>query len=102
MQKFHLCLQPGSAGTDFQSGGFLVKTDLAFGLEFEMFDHVRYINSRTLQTRFSEGLIQQLSSWTHERPSLTIFTVSRLLTQEDNPSIVGTFAKNGLSGITIE
>ena len=67
-----------------------------------MFDRIGHINLVTLDPGVFKRPVEQTSGRADERMALTIFLISRLLTDKYHARACRAFAKNGLSGVFVE
>src|SRR5665213_4632218 len=70
LDQFHFRLQPGPAGAHFSHAWLLMQPPLPAFFEFEMFDHVRHINFRTLDGRICESPVEDSPGGPDERMAL--------------------------------
>ena len=66
-----------------------------------MLDHVGHVGVGSVNTRGAEPFIQDPSCGTHERRTLQVLIISRLLSNEDHARRARSHAEDGLSCILV-
>lgn len=88
--------QPGTAGNRFVNTWFLVKPRLSAWLVLEMLDRVRDVDRAPIDAGLGKGRVEDCSGRADERATGAIFLIARLFTNERDPGIRRTFAKDRL------
>src|SRR5665213_261427 len=102
LDQFHFRLQPGPAGAHFSHAWLLMQPPLPAFFEFEMFDHVRHINFRTLDGRICESPVEDSPRESDKRMALDILFIPGLLADQRQVGRSRTFAKDSLRGLQIQ
>jgi len=92
------CVEPGSAGLDFGLARLFVDAALASlrSRPLEVFDNIRYVNFRAVDSNFDKNFFVQSSGRTDERMSALILTVARLLADKHDSGLRRSFAEDCL------
>src|SRR5689334_11672645 len=94
--------QPRPAGGNFGGGRFFVFAALALRFPFKVLDSIREINVAPANAGFHQRFVQDASGWSHEGMSLQVFLIARLLSDEHDRRMGGSFAKDGLGGMLVQ
>jgi hypothetical protein len=89
-------VEPGAARGNFGGIWFFVDATFAARLPLEMFDGVGYVNFFAIDAGFDERVIEQLPCGTDEGFAGEVFLIARLLANEHEFAVRGTFAENRL------
>ena len=96
--RFHygeLSIKPGTAGIDLPVARFLVDAPFSAMIwcPVEMLHHIRDIHITSRDADLCQSLIKQPSGRTHEGMTSEIFSIPKLLANEDDFSMCATFAE---------
>src|SRR6266542_5682423 len=91
-----LRVEPGAAGGDLCRIGLLVDSLLASRLPFEVLDDVGDVGLRPVDAGLLQAGIEESSRRTDERPPFDVFTVARLLADQDDQRVPRSLAEDGL------
>ncbi len=100
--QFHFGFEPGPAGANLRAEGFLMQASFPSLFELEMLDHIRQINFAPVNGTILKRPIQHSSCRPHERMSLDVLFISRLLADHKHPGFGPPFAEDGLCRMQIK
>ena len=95
-------LQPGAARCDFARVRLLMDSAFPAGLPFEVFDRVRHVNLRPINSGVLERAIHDFSGRTHEWFARHIFVVARLFANQHHHCALRAFAKHSLRSSLVQ
>jgi len=102
LDQFHFRLQPWLTGFDFTHPGLLVQSSFPALFELEMLHGVRYVGIRAVDGGIGQCPGQNAAGWSDKGMALDVFLISRLLTDEYEPSGLTTFAEDSLFRMQVE
>jgi hypothetical protein len=73
---------------------------LAARLELETLDRVGDVDFQPVDTGIVEDLVEHLAGRTNERLARNVLLIARLLTDENDAGVFGSFAEHGLGGVS--
>jgi hypothetical protein len=91
-----LRLEPRVARGDLAPARLLVDPTLAARRPLEVLDGVRHVRARTIEAGVLERAVEELPGGPHERMSLDVLAVTRLLADEHQLGVLGPFAEDRL------
>jgi hypothetical protein len=91
--------EPREACRNFSCARLLVDSALSLGNPLEVFDHIGHVSLCSTDAGRLKSFVEHSSSRAHERLTLEIFIVSRLLSHQQCSRGTPAFTKNGLGGI---
>ena len=89
-------LEPRAASRDLEGVRFLVQPDFAPLFPFKVLHGIGDVNRGPIDTGRLQALIQQLAGGSYKRPTLLIFAIARLFTNEKHRSMCRSLAKHHL------
>src|SRR5438874_4132414 len=96
LDHVELGLQPGPAGRDLRPVRLLVDASLAARLPLEVLDDIGDVDLAPVDARVLQRLVEELPGRPDERLALQVLLVAGLLADEDDVSLRGALAEDGL------
>src|SRR6266496_5423586 len=96
LDQSELRVEPGPAGPDLDRIGLLVDALLAARLPLEVLDDVGDVGLRPVDAGLLQAGVEESSRRTDERPPFDVFTVARLLPDQDHQRVPRSLAEDSL------
>jgi len=101
LHGLNLDFEPGTAGRDFERIRLFVKPDLAPWFPLEMLHCIGDVDLAAINSCRFQALVQELPGRPDKRPSLLIFTIPGLLSDQEQCCVDAALAEHYLGGLLI-